>query len=62
MGARVEARLGRDRRPLATADAVLLIAIALVAAVLPALRAYRKRERENAARTLAREPAAGAAS
>jgi hypothetical protein len=41
---------------------VVLIAIALVAAVLPALRAYRKRERENAARTLAREPAAGAAS
>ena len=32
---------------------VWLIALALAAALLPALRAYRRRERENAARTLA---------
>ncbi len=40
---------------------VWLIAFALVAAVVPAFLAYRRRERENAARTLAREAAAGAA-
>jgi ABC-type transport system substrate-binding protein len=41
---------------------VALIALALVAGVVPALRAYRRRERENAARSLAREAAgAGAA-
>jgi ABC-type transport system substrate-binding protein len=40
---------------------VVLIALALVAAVVPAFRAYKRRERENAARTLAREAAAGAA-
>ena len=39
---------------------VALIALALVAAVVPAFRAYKRRERENAARTLAREAAAGA--
>ena len=39
---------------------VALIALALAAAVVPALRAYRRRERENAARTLAREAHAGA--
>jgi len=41
---------------------VWLIALALAAALLPALRAYRRRERENAARTLAGSAApAGAA-
>jgi cbb3-type cytochrome oxidase subunit 3 len=40
---------------------VALIALALVAGVVPAFRAYRRRERENAARTLARDAAAGAA-
>jgi len=40
---------------------VALILLALVAGVVPAYRAFRRRERENAARTLAREPAAGAA-
>ncbi len=40
---------------------VALIALALVAGVVPAFRAYRRRERENAARSLAREAATGAA-
>jgi ABC-type transport system substrate-binding protein len=40
---------------------VVLIVLALVAAVVPAVLAYRRRERENAARTLARAAAAGAA-
>ncbi len=39
---------------------VALIAVALVAAVVPAFRAYRRRERENAARQLVREAAVGA--
>jgi ABC-type transport system substrate-binding protein len=39
---------------------VVLIVLGLVAGVVPAFRAYRRRERENAARTLAREAAVGA--
>jgi ABC-type transport system substrate-binding protein len=40
---------------------VVLIVLALAAGIVPAFRAYRRRERENAARTLAREAHAGAA-
>jgi len=39
---------------------VVVIVIGLVAGVVPAFLAYRRRERENAARTLVREAAAGA--
>ena len=40
---------------------VWLIVITLIGAIVPAFLAYRRRERENASRTLARDAAAAGA-